>query len=192
MFRKTNIHDNLWLRALRVLVGIMLAQRCRRWPSITSASGQCIVLSSVSGVGVRWSTLKDHWLNGTCFRKVYNIPGDRLVLGQHRRRLTGIEPAMGCNVFPTLNRNLVGRPPYQVHRRQVLNECWPASVMVVEGIHVEDIYELVLFLSLNISRTFRILAHEEDQYTDFLSIALKQTKAGPRSSRTCFMHLHVG
>ena len=30
---------------------------------------------------------------------------------------------------------------------QVLNECWPA--MVVEGIHVEDIFELVsLVLSL--------------------------------------------
>ena len=36
-------------------------------------------------------------------------------------------------------------------------------------------------------KTFRILAHEEDQYTDFLSIALKQTKAGPRSSGTPFL-----
>ena len=42
-------------------------------------------------------------------------------------------------------------------------------------------------LPLIISWTFRILAHEKDQYTvmfikyqaDFLSIALKQTKAGP-------------
>ena len=60
--------------------------------------------------------------------------------------------------------------------------------MVVEGIHVEDILELVfLILSLNISWTFRILAHEEDQYTDFLSIALKQTKARPRSSGTPFL-----
>ena len=51
--------------------------------------------------------------------------------------------------------------------------------MVVEGKHVEDIFELVsLVLSLIISWTFRILAHEEDQYTDFLSIALKQTKSG--------------
>ena len=42
--------------------------------------------------------------------------------------------------------------------------------MVVEGKHVEDIFELVsLVLSLIISWTFRILAHEEDQYTDFLS-----------------------
>ena len=48
------------------------------------------------------------------FRKVYNRPGDRLVLGQRRRRLTGIEPAMGCNASPTLNQNLVGRPTLSV------------------------------------------------------------------------------
>ena len=30
---------------------------------------------------------------------------------------------------------------YEVHRRQVLNECWPALAMVVKGIHVEDIFE---------------------------------------------------
>ena len=59
-------------------------------------------------------------------------------------------------------------PMYEVHRRQALNECWPAPVIMVEGIHVEDIFELVsLVLSLIISWTFRILAHEEDQYTDF-------------------------
>ena len=103
-------------------------------------------------------------------REVYNIPGDRLVLGQGRRRLTGSEPAMGCNAGPTLNRNLMGRPTssVRVHRREVLNECWPPSAMVVEGILVEDIFELVsLILSLIIFWTFRILAHEEDQYTDF-------------------------
>ena len=53
-------------------------------------------------------------------RSIYNRAGDRLVLGQRRRQLTGIEPAMGCNAGPTLNRNLVGRPTcnplYQVHR----------------------------------------------------------------------------
>ena len=87
---------------------------------------------------------------------------------------------------------------YEVHRRQVLNECWPAPAMVVEGIHVEDIFELVSFvLSLIISWTFRILANEEDQYNDGLSIALielrnsmialKQTKVGPRSSGTPFL-----
>ena len=63
--------------------------------------------------------------------------------------------------------------------------------MVVEGIHLDDIFELIsLVLSLIISWTFRILAREEDQYTDFLSIALKQTKAGPRSSGTPFLVLH--
>ena len=50
------------------------------------------------------STLKQYWLNDTCLRKVYNRPGDRLVLGQHgqrRRRLTRIEPAMGWpNIEP--------------------------------------------------------------------------------------------
>ena len=64
--------------------------------------------------------------------------------------------------------------------------------MVVEGIHVEDIFELVsLLLFLIMSWTFRILAHEEDQYTDFLSVALKQTKAGPRSSGTLFLVLYI-
>ena len=49
-----------------------------------------------------------------------------------------------------------------LHRRQVLNEWWPAPTMVVEEIHVEDIFELVcLIVSLIISWTFRILVHEE-------------------------------
>ena len=61
-----------------------------------------------------------------------------------------------------------------LHRRQVLNECWSAPAMVVEGIHVEDIFELVsLVLPLIISRTFWILSHEEDQYTDVHSNRLK-------------------
>ena len=60
--------------------------------------------------------------------------------------------------------------------------------MVVGKIRVKDIFELVsLVLSLIISGTFRILTHEEDQYTDFLSIALKQTKTRPRSSETPFL-----
>ena len=46
--------------------------------------------------------------------------------------------------------------------------------MVVEGTQVEDIFELVsLVISLIISWTFRILPHEEDQYTDFLVMALR-------------------
>ena len=80
--------------------------------------------------------VKQHWLNATCLRKVYKRLGDRLVLGQRRRRLTGLEPAMSYNAGPTLNRKLVGRPTSSVHRRQVLNYGWPAPAMVVEGIHV--------------------------------------------------------
>ena len=50
------------------------------------------------------------------------------------------------------------------------------------------IFELVsLVLSLIICWTARILPMvEEDQYTDFLSIAQKQTKAGPRRSKLLF------
>ena len=120
----------------------MLAQRRRQWPSITSALGQCIVFSGVSGTGIEsvtrivtgmqqsentvglqspnlflsrasvedcGSTLKQHWVNATCLRKVYSRPSDGLVLGQRRKRLTGIDPAMGCDAGPTLNRNLMGR-----------------------------------------------------------------------------------
>ena len=119
----------------------MLAQRRRQWPSITSALGLCMVLiSGVSGAGikaspacrkhdaiaqccfnfgpasktVKLSTLKQHWVNATCLRKVHSRPSDRLVLGQRHRRLTGIEPAMGCDAGPTLNRNVVGRPTSSV------------------------------------------------------------------------------
>ena len=80
------------------------------------------------------STLKQHWLYATCLRKVYNRPGNILVLGKRHSQLTDIEPAMGCNAGPTLNRSLVGSPTssvrawrhllspwYDVHRRQVLN-----------------------------------------------------------------------
>ena len=86
--------------------------------------------------------------------RVYSVYS--AVLGQRRRWLTGIEPAMGCSAGPTLNQNLVGRPTSsvsgqelygqelykvlnQVHCRQVFNECWPTPVMVVEVIHLKDI-----------------------------------------------------
>ena len=83
---------------------------------------------------------------------------------------------------------------YKVHRRQVLNECWPTPAMVVEGIHVEDIFELNLIvslvLSLIISRLFRILTHEEDHiYTDFLSITLNRTKTRPRVGLLLFQFI---
>ena len=55
-------------------------------------------------------TLKQHWVNATCLRKEYSRPSDGLVLVQHRN----IEPAMGCDAGPTVNRNLVGRPTSSV------------------------------------------------------------------------------
>ena len=60
----------------------MLDQRRRLWVNIETASGEC---------------------------QVYNIPSVRLVLGHRSKRLTGIEPAMGCDADPTLNRCWVGR-----------------------------------------------------------------------------------
>ena len=56
---------------------------------------------------------------------------------------------------------------------ELLNACWSAPAMLVEGINVEDIFELVsLVLFLIISWTFWILAHDEDQY----SYVYKMTK----------------
>ena len=117
-------------------------------------------------------------------------PGDRLVFGQHRIRLIGIEPTMDCDAGPTLNRYWVGRPTLCVpgtsyrllhwrisgchsrlrsacswKRHEAQHGCWPAPAMVVGGIglHVEDML-VSLFLLIIISWTFRILAHEENQY----------------------------
>ena len=58
----------------------------------------------------RLSTLKQHWVNATCLCKVYSKPSYVLLSGQRCRRLSDIEPAMGCDAGPELNRNLVGRP----------------------------------------------------------------------------------
>ena len=81
-----------------------------------------------------------YWVNVMCLRKVYSGHSDGLVLDQRRRRLTNIDPAMGFDAGPTLNRNLMGRPTSSVHRRKALNECWPSPAMVEAGIHVEDIF----------------------------------------------------
>ena len=54
------------------------------------------------------STLKHHH-RVTCLRKVYSRPSDGIVLGQRHRRLTGIEPAMGCDAGPALSWNLIDR-----------------------------------------------------------------------------------
>ena len=40
------------VKMLKGFIGIMLAQRRRRWPSITSALGQCIVVSGDSGAEI--------------------------------------------------------------------------------------------------------------------------------------------
>ena len=68
----------------------MSGQRRRLWVNIETALGECQVL----------------------VRKTR--PSDGLVLAQRRRQLTGIEPEMGCDAGPTLNRNLVGRPTSSV------------------------------------------------------------------------------
>ena len=118
-------------------------------------------------------------------------PNSFSMLGQRRIPFIGIEPAMSCDAEPTLNRCSVGRPilfvrgldaytdlslNVTVHPEvketrgstfywQVLHKCWPAPVMVVEGIclHVEVLVSLVI--SIIISWTFKILAHEENQYS---------------------------
>ena len=92
------------------------------------------------------------------------------------------------NILPDRDSSLVP-PGYKPKSIRMSHQGRP----VVGGIHVEDIFELVsLVLSLIISWTLiRILAHEEDQYTDFVSIAFKQTKAGPRSSGTPFLVLII-
>ena len=82
----------------RVLVGIMLTQRRRPWPRITSASGQCIVLSGVSGARIL---------------KVTSIMQQSEKTVQSPNAVS-IEPAMGCNAGLALNRNLVGRPTSSV------------------------------------------------------------------------------
>ena len=109
----------------------------------------------------RGSTLKQYWVNATSLFKVYSRPSDGLVFGQRRKRLTGIKPATEQRAT-TLAQHWAGiwwvglHPLYEVHRRQVLNECWPAPAMVVEGIHVKDILELVsLVLFSIIFWTFR-------------------------------------
>ena len=113
----------------------MLAQHRRRGPTITSALGRCLMLSGVSGAGMTSVTpiiqqsenlvqspnavsmtgqCQRLWVNietalGECIDKVYSRPSDELVLRHRRRRLTAIEPAIGCDAGPTLNRNMVGR-----------------------------------------------------------------------------------
>ena len=60
--------------------------------------------NAVSIMGQRrrlWVDIETLLVECPILRKVYNRPGDRLVLRQRRRQLTGIEPAMACNAGPT-------------------------------------------------------------------------------------------
>ena len=66
----------------------MTGQRRRLWVNFETALVECHVFAQSS---------------------LYNRPSEVSVLGQHRRRLTGIEPAMGCDAGPTLNLNWLGR-----------------------------------------------------------------------------------
>ena len=71
--------------------------------------------ASVTGQRRRlWVNIETALVKCHVFAQSIQQTRDRLVLGQRRRRLTGIEPAMGSNAGPTLNRNLVGRPTSSV------------------------------------------------------------------------------
>ena len=48
-------------------------------------------------------------------------PSVVLVLGQRRGQLSGIEPTMGCDASPILNRNLVGRTFVRGFNNEVLS-----------------------------------------------------------------------
>ena len=77
-------HLFLRIRASRVLVEIMLAQRRRRWFSITSVLGQCIVLSGVSGAGMESVTrIIQQSENTVQSPNAVSMTGQRQRLGQH-------------------------------------------------------------------------------------------------------------
>ena len=70
---------------------------------------------SITGQRQRlWVNIETALVECHVFAQIIQQIRDRLVLDQHRRRLTDIEPAMGCNAGPTLNGNLVGRPTSSV------------------------------------------------------------------------------
>ena len=114
---------------------------------------QCIfnVGPASKTVGQHW---KQNWVNATCSQEVCSRPSDGLVLAS----VVVDWPALNQQWAATLAQHWTGiwwvglHPLYEVHRMQVLNECWPAPTMVVGGIHVEDVFQLVsLVLSLIIS-----------------------------------------
>ena len=67
---------------------------------------------------------------------LYSRPSVGLVLGQRRRKLTSIEPAMVCDADPTLHRNWVGRltwcvrgTGYMVETRTPTYQCHYVTVL---------------------------------------------------------------
>ena len=87
-----------WLRASRVLVGIMLADggqtSFHNWANVLSYRG--LLGDNASPV---WHS-----------EQTGQSPNYVSMLGQRRIRLTGIEPAAGCDAGLTFNRYWVGRP----------------------------------------------------------------------------------
>ena len=118
----------------------MLAHRHRRWPNIISQLGQCIWVVAFLATGDEIVTPIAIAANNLCTQNAGLLLGHRqtcwinieatlvsrpviavdagveksclrsVVLSQLRTQLTGIEPAMGCDSGPLLNRNWVGRP----------------------------------------------------------------------------------
>ena len=186
----------------------MLVQCRRRWPSITSALGQCIVLFVVSGAGM----LKRHQHNvavrkhDTITQCCFNDEPASKTVGQHWNSIGWMHRVGAKNTtdpvidwcwasvvddWPALNQQWAAmlaqhwtgiwwvglHSQYWLHRSQVLNECWPAPAMVEKGIQVKDIiiWTWLLGFFLNYILDIRILTHEKDQHTDFVSIILKRT-----------------
>ena len=74
----------------------MLAQRRGRWLSITSALGQCIVLSGVSGAGIESVTR----ITMQQTENMAQSPNAISMSGRWRRLCVNIEKALGeCHVF---------------------------------------------------------------------------------------------
>ena len=72
-----------------VLVGIMFAQRRRRWPSITLALGQCIVFSGVSDAGIlKVTSIMQQ------SEKTVQSPNAVSIKGQRRRLWVNIETVL--------------------------------------------------------------------------------------------------
>ena len=87
---KIHSRKNIVIRAQKVLVGIILAQRRRRWPIITSALGQCIVLSGVSGAGMESVTR----ITMQRFENTVQSPNAVPISGQRRRLWFNIETTL--------------------------------------------------------------------------------------------------